>query len=215
MKKFIVIFSALLLLSFYPQNDKTPLVPKLGYTGASKDLPRRALAKNVILMIGDGMGISQITAGLYSNGNKLNLEKFPVVGLHKSYASDNLITDSAAGATAFACGVKTYNGAVGVNPNQEPVESLLEKAEKRGMATGLVATSSIAHATPACFIAHVPDRENQEAIALDFLKTEIDPFIGGGKKYFDRRDSDERNLSMGMLVAPYTPRCFKLDNVEC
>jgi alkaline phosphatase len=115
------------------------------------------------------------------------------IGFHKSHASDNLVTDSAAGATAFASGVKTYNGAIGVNARKEPVPTLLEMAEKKGMATGLVVSSSITHATPAAFIAHVASRENREGIALDFLKTEIDIFIGGGKEAFVRR-KDERNL---------------------
>ena len=66
-------------------------------------------------MIGDGMGITQISAGMYMNGNTMNLEQFPVIGLHKTYSGSNLITDSAAGATAFSCGVKTYNGAIGVD----------------------------------------------------------------------------------------------------
>ncbi|MGK0451999.1 MAG: alkaline phosphatase, partial [Neolewinella sp.] len=76
--------------------------------------------KNIILMIGDGMGVTQISAGMYSNGNKLNLEQFPIIGLHKSYSSDNLVTDSAAGATAFSAGVKTYNGAIGVSSDTMP-----------------------------------------------------------------------------------------------
>ncbi|RMG80031.1 MAG: alkaline phosphatase, partial [Bacteroidetes bacterium] len=122
-------------------------------------------------MIGDGMGIAQITAALYRNGDHLNLEKFPVVGLHKSYSASNLITDSAAGATAFATGIKTYNGAIGVNPDTLPVKTILEMAEDHGLATGLVATSSIVHATPASFVAHQKLRKMYEAIALDFLKT--------------------------------------------
>ena len=150
--------------------------------------------KNIILMIGDGMGIGQITAGMYSNNNFLNLERFPVVGLHKPHAADNLVTDSAAGATAFACGVKTYNGAIGVNTEKQPVKSILEEAEERGMATGMVATSTIVHATPASFIAHQERRTMYEEIAADFLNTEIDFFVGGGKKYFDRREKDERNI---------------------
>ena len=128
------------------------------------------------------------------NNNFLNLERFPVVGLHKPHAADNLVTDSAAGATAFACGVKTYNGAIGVNPEKQPVKSILEEAEERGMATGMVATSTIVHATPASFIAHQERRTMYEEIAADFLKTEIDFFVGGGKKYFDRREKDERNI---------------------
>ncbi len=150
--------------------------------------------KNIILMIGDGMGITQISAGMYSGQGKMALESFPVIGLHKSYAANNLITDSAAGATAFACGVKTYNGAIGVDEDTTRVQSILEEAENNGLATGLVSTSTIVHATPASFIAHIESRQRYEEIAAQFLDTEIDFFVGGGKKFFDRRTIDERNL---------------------
>lgn len=150
--------------------------------------------KNIILMIGDGMGLTQISAGLYSNDNHLNMERFKVVGLHKSYSADDLITDSAAGATAFSCGVKTYNKAIGLNVDSMPVMTILEDAEKMGMATGLVATCAIVHATPASFIAHEKNRNDYEAIAADFLDDDFDLFIGGGKKYFDKRTIDNRNL---------------------
>ncbi|HHH49603.1 MAG TPA: alkaline phosphatase [Saprospiraceae bacterium] len=168
-------------------------------------------------MIGDGMGLTQITAGIYSNGNKLNLEKFPIVGLHKSYSADNLITDSAAGATAFACGVKTYNGAIAVDTDTLPVKTILEEAEAHGLATGLVATSSIVHATPACFIAHQKQRKMMEAIAADFLKTEIDFFIGGGKKYFTQRQTDNRDLYKELSAKDYVLTDFnkaKLINLK-
>ncbi|PPK87574.1 alkaline phosphatase [Neolewinella xylanilytica] len=151
--------------------------------------------KNIILMIGDGMGITQISAGLYSNNNRLNLERFSVIGLHKSYSADNLITDSAAGATAFASGVKSYNGAIGVDADTLAAPTILEMAEAAGMPTGLVATSSIVHATPAAFYAHARYRQNYEEIAADLLNTDIDLFIGGGAKFFERRETDERNLS--------------------
>lgn len=152
--------------------------------------------RNIILMIGDGMGITQITAGLFANNNKLNLERCKVIGLHKPYASNKLITDSAAAATAFACGVKTYNGAIGVDADTMPVKTILEYAEERELATGLVATSTIVHATPASFIAHQPQRKMYEEIARDFLNTDIDIFIGGGKKYFDRREDKEDLLNI-------------------
>ncbi|MEZ4989689.1 MAG: alkaline phosphatase [Saprospiraceae bacterium] len=165
--------------------------------------------KNVILMIGDGMGISQITAGMYYNGNRLNLEEFPVVGLHKPYSSSNLITDSAAGATAFASGIKTYNGAIGVSPDTSAVKTILEEAEEHGLATGLVATSTIVHATPAAFIGHVSSRNKMEEIAESFVETEIDLFIGGGKKYFSNRKKDKRDLlkelaTKGYYISDYT-----------
>lgn len=159
--------------------------------------------KNVVLLIGDGMGLSQISAALYDNNNRLALEKFPVIGFHKSYAFNELITDSAAGATAFACGVKTFNSAVGLNSDTLPCRTILEEADANGLATGLVATSTIVHATPAAFIAHQNLRINYEDIAADFLKTDIDLFIGGGKAYFDRRETDNRNLVNELIKKGY------------
>lgn len=166
-------------------------------------VPMAAKPKNVILMIGDGMGLSQISAALYANNNQLNLEQFPVIGFHKSHSYTSLITDSAAGATAFACGVKTYNNAIGMDKDTMPCRSILEDAEEFGLATGLVATSTIVHATPASFIAHQDIRMMYEDIASDFLKTEIDLFIGGGKRFFDRREKDERNLYEELKASGY------------
>jgi len=143
--------------------------------------------KNVILMIGDGMGIAQIQAALTVNGNKLNFERFSVNGFSKTSSSNSYITDSAAGATAFSTGEKTYNKAIGVDKDSVARKTVLEYAEDAGFATGLVATSSITHATPAAFIAHQPSRVMAEEIANDFLKTDIDVFIGGGKDYFTNR----------------------------
>lgn len=171
-------------------------------------------AKNVILLIGDGMGLTQISAGLYSNNNKLALEQFQQIGLHKSYASDNLITDSAAGATAFACGQKTYNGAIGVTPDTVSIPTILEEAEAEGMATGLVATSTIVHATPASFIAHVKSRSMYDEIAAQFLDTEIDYFVGGGKKFFDRRETDDRNIIAELEKKGYQMSNYFIEDLE-
>ncbi len=177
-------------------------------SGSIETTPHSTQPKNVILIIGDGMGLTQMTAGIYSNGNQSQYERCQYIGIHKPYSSDHLITDSAAGATAFACGQKTYNGAIAVDSDSLPLPTLLEEAEDRGLATGLIATSSIVHATPASFIAHNRHRKNYEEIAEDFLKTEIDFFVGGGKKYFDGRDKDERNLieelrSRGYRISTY------------
>lgn len=150
--------------------------------------------KNIVLLIGDGMGLSQISGAIYNSNKQLQFEKFPVIGFQKTFSKDNLITDSAASATAIATGVKTKNSSIGVDENEMPVTSILEEAESHGLATGLVATSSIVHATPASFIAHQRSRNLYEQIAEDFLKTDIDLFIGGGKQFFDRRNVDDRNL---------------------
>ncbi|MCB9282459.1 MAG: alkaline phosphatase [Lewinellaceae bacterium] len=151
-------------------------------------------AKNVILLIGDGMGLSQISAALYSNNNHLHIEQFSLIGLQKNFASDNLITDSAASATAMACGVKTYNGAIGVNQDTMPASSILEEAEAHGMATGVITTSTIVHATPAAFLAHQPERKMYQEIALDIARSGADLLIGGGKKYFNHRTIDLLDL---------------------
>lgn len=159
--------------------------------------------KNIILLIGDGMGVSHIQAGLTANKGHLFLENFKHMGLSKTHSSDDYITDSAAGGTAIAAGVKTYNGAIGVDPEKNPVKTILEKAEDKGLATGLVSTSAITHATPASFIAHQPDRNLYEDIAADFLKTDIDVFIGGGYDHFANR-KDGQNLVEKLKENGYT-----------
>ncbi|MBK8493327.1 MAG: alkaline phosphatase [Saprospirales bacterium] len=163
--------------------------------------------KNIVLLIGDGFALSQMSAMTYQNGNQSSLENFPVIGLHKATAFDNLITDSAAGATAFACGCKTYNAAIGVDSDTIPCHSILEQAEERGMSTGLIATSPITHATPAAFIAHEPLRTFNEEIAADFLNTDIDLFIGGGQRYFERRD-DNRDLVKELKAKGYSVNSY-------
>jgi alkaline phosphatase len=159
--------------------------------------------KNIILMIGDGMGVAQVYAGLTANKGHLNIERCTSIGFHKNQASDKYVTDSAAGATALACGQKTYNGAIGVDPEKNPLPTILEIAENQGLSTGLVATCSITHATPASFIAHQPSRSMDEAIAADFLKTDIDVFIGGGRKFFTQR-TDGLNIVDSLKARKYS-----------
>lgn len=149
--------------------------------------------KNVILLIGDGMGLSQLSSAQFFGENTPNLEQFPVVGLIKTSSSAQLITDSAAGATAFACGKKSYNGAIGVDSDSTSVENITEVLGLKNMASGVVATSTITHATPASFYAHVPSRNMHEAIAKDMTTSNISYFAGGGLQYFDKRE-DGNNL---------------------
>jgi alkaline phosphatase len=170
------------------QNDDFYEVKAYAVPGADSLKP-----KNIILLIGDGMGLAQIYAGQMANRGKIYLNTMPVTGQSKTNSSDELITDSAAGATAFSAGVKTYNGAIGVDAEGNPVKTILEEAEEKGMSTGLVASCGITHATPASFIAHQEERSMYEEIAADFLNTEIDVFIGGSREHFTDRE-DGRNL---------------------
>jgi alkaline phosphatase len=168
--------------------------------------------KNIILMIGDGMGVSQLSAGFIAKRDAVALAQFSIIGLVEVYAGDNLITDSAAGATAFATGEKTYREAVGVNIDTMPLPTILEIAEQHQLATGLVATSSVTHATPASFIAHQPDRHMPEAIAHDYLETPVDIVMGGGKQYFKER-KDGKNLLDSLRANKYSVT-HNLDNAQ-
>ena len=165
---------------------------------AAADVPP-SRPRNVVLVIGDGMGLSHLTAGLVSAGGHLAIEGFPVVGLSKTSSADNLVTDSAAAATAMACGVKTRNGAIGVDPDGCPVPSLLELARARFMKTGVVVTSSITDATPAAFLSHQPSRKLQEAIAIDIVVSGADLLVGGGRCFFTSRP--DRRYLLGELSA--------------
>lgn len=144
-------------------------------------------AKNVIVFVGDGMGASHreairlATKGLTGD---LSMNKMPYVGnVHTS--STSVVTDSAAAATAMASGVKTYNGAIGVNPDKKPVKTVLEMADKAGKSTGLVTTSQITDATPAAFGAHVEDRSKQSDIAKQYLEnSKVDVLLGGGEDFW-------------------------------
>ncbi len=200
MKKIIQSILVLLVFTFIacqPDTDTDPQPKTVQKKEGYAEKP-----KNIILMVGDGMGLPQITAGMYMNKNKLNLERMAYIGLSKTHAADNLVTDSAAGATAFACGIKTYNGAIGVDVQKKPVKTILELAEDNGMKTGLVAACVIQHATPASFAAHVDSRHKYEEITESMLNTPVDIMIGGGQKHFDER-VDKRNLLDSLRKSGY------------
>ena len=165
--------------------------------------------KNIILLIGDGMGLSQVSASQFYNESATNFERFPIVGLIKTSSSSDVITDSAAGATAFASGVKTYNGAIGVTPDSLSVETIVEQISVRRISTGLISTSSITHATPASFYAHVKSRRMEEDIALHLVNSEIDFFAGGGSKFFNAR-KDKVDLTIQLIEKGFDVNTEKL-----
>ena len=158
--------------------------------------------RNVIFMIGDGMGLSAVYSAMTVSDNSLNIERCNIIGLQKTFSSNNYITDSGAAGTALATGNKTKNGAIGMDSQGNSVKSILEIAEEHGLATGLVSTSSITHATPASFIAHQLSRGSYDDIAMDFLKTDIDVFIGGGYNHFAKR-ADKLNLVDSLKLRGY------------
>ncbi len=141
--------------------------------------------RNIIFMIGDGMGLGAVSATMVDqNYAPMALDRAQFIGLQRTYSFNNRVTDSAASGTALATGVKTYNGAIGVGPDSLPVYSTLQKAGEKGFATGVVVTCYLPHATPAAFVAHQPSRKMEEEIAADFVKAPLDVMIGGGSDYF-------------------------------
>jgi alkaline phosphatase len=144
--------------------------------------------RNIILFIGDGMGINQIelTKRRYLGSNGLlNMESMPVAGMVETKpAGDELITDSAAGGTAIATGYKTNNKMVGVTPDSVARLSILEVLKNKGWLTGLITSSALTDATPGAFGAHVPHRDMQHEIAIDLAQSNIN-FLAGGKGGFE------------------------------
>jgi alkaline phosphatase len=164
--------------------------------------------KKVIFLIGDGMGLTQITGAMAHYKGRNAFERFQVIGLSKTSSSDNYVTDSGAGATVFSIGKKTYNGAIGVDSAKKESLGLFELLKERNWRTGVVATSSVTHATPASFYAHVSSRRSEDEIAEFLKRRNCDLAIGGGIKFFTNR-KDGRNLltelnEMGFTVAADT-----------
>lgn len=168
--------------------------------------------KNVIYMIGDGMGIGAVQLGrnaLVGPDGRLAMETFPVVGLVTTYSANSAVTDSAAAGTALATGHKTNNGMVAVLPDGTPVTTILEAAQKKGMATGLISTNTLYDATPAAFGAHWGTRGGSAEIAAQLIDNGIDVLLGGGSSYFlpkgeaDGKRADGRNLVEEALKSGY------------
>lgn len=174
---------------------------------------REPEVRNIIYMIGDGMGIAHISAAqIGGDYSPLHLERAHAVGLCKTYSANNRITDSAAAGTALATGYKTNNGMIGVTPDGIAHPSIREKAEKAGMATGVIATYPVTNATPAAFVAHVDNRHKEDEIATYYLSNQLDIFFGGGSKRFDQR-ADSLNLLDTLRQRGYTV-AYTLDELE-
>ena len=162
-------------------------------------------AKYVFYFIGDGMGLNQVnTTEMYLGEQQgrigtepLCFASFPVAGMPTSqattFSASNSITDSAAGGTALATGVKTYNGAIGVDANKERVMSVAERAKRAGKKVGVTTSVSVDHATPAAFYGHQPDRSMYYEIALQLPEAGFDFYAGSGflkpARTFDKKDA--------------------------
>ncbi|NMB21443.1 MAG: alkaline phosphatase [Firmicutes bacterium] len=170
------------------------------------------LVKNVILLVGDGMGLNQITAARVSleNGaySRLFLDTMAYTGLSINFSHDNLVTDSAAAATALATGYRTDNGRLATLPDGTPVISLMRKAKEEGLSIGIVTTAKVVDATPAAFLVNADLRSVEKQIAEDMLNAEPDVLLGGGGDAFGinpfTREPKSRSVMTQALEDGYT-----------
>ena len=167
--------------------------------------------KNIILLIGDGMGLEQVSCAWVANKGSLNIDKMPVVGFHRTYSANKLITDSGAGGTALACGEKTNYRSVGVDVNGKDLESVLAAAHKKGMKTGVAVTCRLSDATPADFCAHNVNRGETDDIVADYLESGADFIAGGGRSEFTNR-KDGRNILEEFAAKGYAV-CDEVDEL--
>ena len=158
--------------------------------------------KNVIYLIGDGMGSGAISSLLLSEDEVTGFEQAPVIGLSETCSADNYVTDSAAGGTALATGTRTNNGYVGADTEGNQLTSILKKAQTYGMKTGIVVNTTLTEATPGAFYAGVTSRKMVYDIAKQFTESEVDVAIGGGLDHFVGRP-DSLDLTAVLIEKGY------------
>ena len=185
----------------FAEDDKyTMLQP---YETVSVKEPKGRKVKNIIFMIGDGMGLEQISAAWVCNGSKLNLDNFTNVGIQRTYSANKLVTDSAAAGTALATGHKTDNGMISMTPDTVAVKSLAEEAMEKGKRTGAAVTCRVNDATPAVFFSHSASRKNQEDIVEQMAGSGVYFLAGGGTKFWRDRE-DGKDISEDVKAKGYS-----------
>ncbi len=149
--------------------------------------PINSKAKNIILLIGDGMSLSQISSYRLLKGGpneRLAVDKFPISGIVLTHSDNAVVTDSASSATAYSTGQKTNNGFLGLNSDKEFLENLTEKIHDYGYVSSLISTSEITHATPAAFASHVDLRWKTDEISKQMMDSNVMTILGGGRLFF-------------------------------
>lgn len=154
------------------------------YTPTFEQDGKEVPVKNIIMMIGDGNGLAQISSGLFANSGQLNLTQLKNIGLVKTQAADDFTTDSAAGATAFATGKKANNRSLGLNPEGDSIANIPEILDMFGVSSGIITTDQLTGATPSAFYAHHSERDDSAEIAAWLPTSKLDLFIGGGGATF-------------------------------
>ena len=152
--------------------------------------------RNIIYMIGDGMGLAHLTILEVEGGfQPTSFDRVHNIALISTYSANNRVTDSAAAGTALATGHKTNNKMLGQKPDGTRLASLLTRARDKGLATGIVVTCALTHATPAAFYAHVDNRNDEPAIAADLAECGFDVLIGGSRDLLHSKPENGLSLA--------------------
>ena len=174
------------------------------YEPVSVEMPKGKKVKNIIFMIGDGMGLEQLSTAWIVNNRHLNItDNFPYVGLQWTYSASKLVTDSAAAGTALFTGSKTNNGMLAMSPDGQPLETLPEYARSKGWKTGMSVVCRICDATPAAYAAHHANRDSLYSITSQMVDCGLDFISGGGLKWWENRP-DGRDLTAEVKAKGYT-----------
>lgn len=174
------------------------------YEPVSVEMPKGKKVKNIIFMIGDGMGLEQLSTAWIVNNRHLNItDNFPYVGLQWTYSASKLVTDSAAAGTALFTGSKTNNGMLAMSPDGQPLETLPEYAQSKGWKTGMSVVCRICDATPAAYAAHHANRDSLYSITSQMVDCGLDFISGGGLKWWENRP-DGRDLTAEVKAKGYT-----------
>ena len=171
-------------------------------TSCNNNVAEKPQVKNVIYLIGDGMGFGAVSSLLLSEDSVTGFEQAPVIGLSETCSANNYVTDSPAGGTALACGIRTKNGYLGVDPEGKPLTSILRKAQAMGKRSGIVVNTVLTEATPAAFYAGVTSRSMSFDIAKQFTESGVDVAIGAGLEPFIKRP-DSLDLTATLINKGY------------
>lgn len=168
------------------------------------------LPKNVILMIGDGTGLAQISAGYFANNEELTYFNLKHLGWVTTKSATDFTTDSAASGTAYATGQKTYNYAIGMDVNKRPIPNIPERVIGEGIISGVVSTDDLNGATPAAFFAHQENRGMTDEIWADIPGSVLRYFAAGNKESFEKRPEATQKAIKDAFTVVYSledPAC--------
>ena len=181
-------------------------------------IPIKNKPKNIILLISDGMSLTQVSTYRLLKGGpneRIAVDKFPVSGIVLTHSENAIVTDSASSATAFSTGRKTNNGALGLDEDNKILENFTEIIDRYGYVSSLISTSEITHATPAAYASHVDLRWKTDEISLQMMESNVMTILGGGRHFFLPEDlGGKRSDGLNLLEQMESSRMVMTEKKE-